>query len=184
MTAAVSFLYSFIYDGLPVSLLILPVYLFMRVVFLTEKKHLNVFYKINFNREIVMLGFFIFIVHLFVQTFIVNIGNNEINLIPFQIIIKQIQEISDSSYTFNIFVLNIIGNVTIFAPIGIFAPYLFKTDFRHTALFGFLISLTIEGGQLPLPRTTDVDDLILNTLGAVTGYGIYKLLKKMSKIEI
>lgn len=184
MTAVVSFLYSFIYDGLPVSLLILPVYLFMRVVFLTEKKHLNVFYKINFNREIVMLGFFIFIVHLFVQTFVVNRGLNELNLIPFYIIIQQIKEMSFNEYTFRIFILNVIGNVMIFAPIGMFAPYLFKTDLKHTAWLGFLISLTIEGGQLPLPRTTDVDDLILNTLGAVTGYGIYKLLRKMSKIEI
>lgn len=182
MTATVSFLYSFIYDGLPVTLLVLPVYLFMRAVFLAEQKQLNVFYKINFNREIIMLVFFVFIVHLFVQTFIVNSGKDNLNIIPFYIIIKQIKELSFNEYTFRIFILNVIGNVIIFAPIGMFAPYLFKTDLKHTAWFGFLISLTIEGGQLPLPRTTDVDDLILNTLGAVTGYGIYQLLKKINKI--
>lgn len=179
MTAAIYFLCSFIYDGLPLSLLAVPIYFFLRLVFIAEQKHLNVFYKIDFNREIIMLGFFVFMVHLFVQTFIVNITINELNLIPFAVIIKQIKELSFNVNTFKAFVLNIIGNVMIFAPIGMFAPYLFKTDFKHTVLLGFLISLTIEGGQLPLPRYSDVDDLILNTTGAVVGYGIYTLLKKI-----
>lgn len=183
MTEGINFLYSFIYDGLPVTLLVLPFYLFIRTIFLAEQKHLNVFYKINFNREVIMLGFFVFIIHLFVQTFIVNSGKDDLNLIPFYMIIKQIKEISFNEYTFKIFILNVIGNVVIFAPIGMFAPYLFKTDLKHTALFGLLISLTIEGGQLPLPRTTDVDDLILNTTGAVVGYGIYIVLKKLKYIK-
>lgn len=183
MTEGIHFLYSFIYDGLPVSLLFVPIYLFLRLVFITERKQKNLADKISFNREAVMLFFFVFVVHLFVQTFIVNSGNNEINLIPFQIIIQQIQDISFNEYTFKGFILNVIGNVVIFAPIGIFAPYLFKTDLKHTALLGFLISLTIEGGQLPLPRTTDVDDLILNTIGAVVGYGIYIILKKLKDIK-
>ncbi|MGN0470250.1 MAG: VanZ family protein [Acutalibacteraceae bacterium] len=183
MTAAVSFLYSFIYDGLPVTLLALPFYLFMRTVFLAQQKHLNVFYKINFNREVIMLCFFLFMVHLFVQTFIVNSGKDNLNLIPLYIIIKQIKELSFNEYTFRTFILNVIGNVMIFAPIGIFAPYLFKTDFKHTAWFGFLISLTIEGGQLPLPRTTDVDDLLLNTAGAAVGYGIYIIFNKLKSIK-
>ena len=38
------------------------------------------------------------------------------------------------------------------------------------------ISLFIESTQLPLPRTTDVDDLILNTTGALIGYGLYRLI--------
>ncbi|MDD6488423.1 MAG: VanZ family protein [Clostridia bacterium] len=183
MKSALNFLYSFIYDGLPVSLLFVPIYLFLRLVFLTNHKQKNLADRINFYREIIMLCFFVFMVHLFVQTFIVNIGANQINLIPFKIIIQQIQEMSLNQYTYGIFILNIIGNVTIFAPIGIFAPYLFKTDFRHTALLGFLISLTIEGGQLPLPRTSDVDDLILNTTGTIVGYGIYMLGKNLKDIK-
>ena len=38
------------------------------------------------------------------------------------------------------------------------------------------ISLFIESTQLPLSRTTDVDDLILNTAGALIGYGLYRLI--------
>lgn len=39
------------------------------------------------------------------------------------------------------------------------------------AAAGFCVSLFIELCQLPLNRCSDIDDLILNTLGALAGYG-------------
>lgn len=42
---------------------------------------------------------------------------------------------------------------------------------------GFFMSLTIEICQLFCFRATDVDDLIMNTLGAFLGYLCWKLLK-------
>ena len=45
---------------------------------------------------------------------------------------------------------------------------------------GAFISLCIELMQLPFAtRVTDIDDLILNTLGVMIGYGIYSLVKKI-----
>lgn len=41
---------------------------------------------------------------------------------------------------------------------------------------GFLISLFIESIQLTLDRSSDIDDLILNTLGAIIGYGIFRCI--------
>ena len=53
-------------------------------------------------------------------------------------------------------------------------------SFKKTALTGFLISLAIEIIQLPFAvRASDIDDLILNTLGVMAGYGIYALVKKL-----
>ena len=50
-----------------------------------------------------------------------------------------------------------------------------------TAGVGF--SLCIEILQLPFfDRVTDVDDLILNSLGFITGYGIYLLVKKIANM--
>ena len=40
-------------------------------------------------------------------------------------------------------------------------------------LSGFLISLAIELAQYPLERGTDIDDLWLNTLGALLGWAVY-----------
>ena len=76
--------------------------------------------------------------------------------------------------------LNVLGNVGMFIPSGIILPILYKKldSFRRVTAAGFLISLCIELLQLPFyVRTTDIDDLILNTLGVMIGYGIYKSVK-------
>ena len=79
--------------------------------------------------------------------------------------------------------LNLIGNFALFIPTGILTPLLYRQldSLKKTMLTGFLISLTIEILQLPFAvRTSDVDDLILNTLGCLTGYGILCLIRCFS----
>ena len=76
--------------------------------------------------------------------------------------------------------INIIGNSAMFIPTGIMVPLLYKNlnSFKKTLLTGFLISLSIEIIQLPFfGRCSDVDDLILNTLGCIAGYGILSLVR-------
>lgn len=78
--------------------------------------------------------------------------------------------------------LNIIGNCAMFIPTGIVTPILYpgRRGFKKMVLTGFLISLTIEIVQLPFAvRASDVDDLILNTLGVAAGYGIYALVNAL-----
>lgn len=78
--------------------------------------------------------------------------------------------------------LNVIGNCAMFIPTGILTPVLYKhlDSFKKTVLTGFLISLAIEIIQLPFAvRASDIDDLILNTLGVMAGYGIHALVKKL-----
>jgi glycopeptide antibiotics resistance protein len=50
-------------------------------------------------------------------------------------------------------------------------------------VFGFIISLVIEILQLLFVegRCMDVDDLILNTLGVVIGWSIFKAIKFLVK---
>lgn len=50
---------------------------------------------------------------------------------------------------------------------------------RENAASGFALSLTIELLQLFTYRAVDMDDLAMNTLGAIGGYGIFCLIKKM-----
>lgn len=46
----------------------------------------------------------------------------------------------------------------------------------------FFISLCTEILQLPFPaRATDIDDLILNMLGILIGYGIYVACKSLRR---
>lgn len=80
--------------------------------------------------------------------------------------------------------LNLIGNTAMFIPLGIVWPCVFSRLNSHwkVIMAGFGVSLTIEILQLPFfDRATDIDDLILNTLGFLTGYGIYLLTKMVRK---
>lgn len=76
--------------------------------------------------------------------------------------------------------LNVIGNIVMFIPSGIMLPIIYKhlNSFAKVILAGSGISLCIEILQLPFRvRASDVDDLILNTIGVMLGYGIYILIQ-------
>ena len=76
--------------------------------------------------------------------------------------------------------INFIGNTAMFVPIGIIWPSVFKQLDTHKKVIaaGVGYSLLIEIVQLPFfDRVSDIDDLILNSLGFLMGYGIYLLVK-------
>ena len=78
--------------------------------------------------------------------------------------------------------LNIIGNTTMFIPVGIIWPSVFKKLDSHkkVILSGIGFSAFVEILQLPFfDRVTDIDDLILNSAGFILGYLIYLLIKKL-----
>lgn len=95
-----------------------------------------------------------------------------INLIPF-VYLFDYPKLSEA-------MLNVIGNTTMFIPLGIVWPSVFKKLDTHAKvlLAGVGCSLCIEVLQLPFyDRVSDIDDLILNSLGFFMGYGIYLLVK-------
>ena len=62
------------------------------------------------------------------------------------------------------------GNIIWFAPAG-FLARLWGGRLPHALLAGFLLSLVIETAQFVLGSgVSELDDLILNTLGALVGY--------------
>ena len=76
--------------------------------------------------------------------------------------------------------VNLLGNVFLFLPSGIVCPLLYPRLRRwwKTLGAGALLSLCLELCQLPFfERATDVDDLILNTLGCALGYGLWALAR-------
>lgn len=92
------------------------------------------------------------------------IFNPEINLVPF----KDGLEISA------------ILNLIFFMPFGFLLPTLWR-KFRSlwpTLLYGIVFSLIIELGQLFIQyRASDINDLIMNTLGAVLGWVIFSIMR-------
>jgi len=71
-------------------------------------------------------------------------------------------------------------NVLLFIPVGFLLPLLWKRfeNFGRTTLCGFVFSLSIEIAQLFNERVTDVDDLLMNTLGTMAGFLIFSLIKR------
>ena len=83
--------------------------------------------------------------------------------------------------------LNVIGNAAMFVPSGIVLPIVYKrlNTFWKVLLAGIGISLCIEMIQLPFSvRATDIDDLILNTIGVIAGYGIYALIRCVRRTKL
>lgn len=75
--------------------------------------------------------------------------------------------------------MNIIGNITMFIPVGIVWPVCFKKldNIGKVILAGAGFSLIIEIFQLLFyERCSDIDDLILNTTGVAIGAVIYFVL--------
>ncbi len=77
------------------------------------------------------------------------------------------------------------GNILLFIPLGALLPVLNRrfNNLQSIFLSGVLGSVTVEGLQLLISlvlgfnyRTVDVDDIILNTSGAIIGYGFLRLL--------
>ena len=101
-----------------------------------------------------------------------NLENN--NLVPFKTITLYI------SRQDRVAIVNLLGNLVAFAPMGIFLPLLFKKQnkLKNFILTNIAIILTIESLQfLSLSGSFDIDDLILNLLGALLIYRLYKIRK-------
>ena len=72
------------------------------------------------------------------------------------------------------------GNIIMFMPIGFFPALLWKNwRWWKSLLAGFCTSCTIEFVQLFVGRSTDIDDVILNTTGALAGFGLFWILKEL-----
>ena len=79
----------------------------------------------------------------------------------------------------------VLGNFVMLLPLGIYLPLIYKSlrkayNFFGVLLICFLVSVGIELLQLATSyRSTDIDDVILNTLGGGVGFLIYQLIKFM-----
>jgi glycopeptide antibiotics resistance protein len=104
---------------------------------------------------------------------IITFGLSSANFIPFKTIKMYIRYRSSLNSFANLF-----GNLFILTPLGIILPFAWRKKhsvFLITAI-GFLVSMAVETLQLVLGvGAFDVDDLILNTLGVIVGYILYKI---------
>ncbi len=102
---------------------------------------------------------------------ILNDWGSSMNLVPFASITDMLRYSIPS-----IARRNIAGNLLLLAPIGVLLPLLFTRVRRPLALVwrAAAISLTIEFIQfISRSRTVDIDDVILNVVGAAAGFALF-----------
>lgn len=105
-------------------------------------------------------------------------GVGQVNLRPF-LIFKQSRILAQQGNA-TYFLINFWGNIAMFLPIGFLPALLWRRGRWWKALgTGAGLSLCIELCQIPIDRGTDIDDLWLNTLGALMGYALVKLLERL-----
>ncbi len=149
----------------------------LRITYVIKNKKKFILYE-----ELLSLIFVIYILMFFqivTSQDVISYGNN---FIPFK-------ELTRYKLGSSLFFRNIIGNILLFMPYGFFASYYLRLEKKRSAfLLVLIVSLSIECVQLVIGRCFDVDDILLNLIGGMIGYFIYKILEmltdKMSKRTI
>lgn len=80
--------------------------------------------------------------------------------------------------------INLVGNGLLLLPLGVFFPVLFirQRRFLRFLLTVLVLTLAIESLQhVTAVGVLDVDDLLLNVLGAVLGYWLWRISQKRIK---
>ena len=101
-------------------------------------------------------------------------GLGTANFVPFRTIKMYI----DYAYKLNS-VENLAGNLFVFVPLGFMLPLISEDMQKFSEVFinAFTFVLGIEVFQLfSAFGAFDVDDILLNCLGAIIGYGCYKII--------
>ncbi len=111
-----------------------------------------------------------------------NDFTQKINLIPMHTIVGFWENLQGGGRTHAI--INLVGNVIMLVPLGFFIPCVFRKagTFRRSMLYALITIVCIEIIQLvTLLGSLDIDDLILNMLGAAIGYWLYRLIAGFMK---
>lgn len=161
---------SALHENFSMILIFSVVIVTIRLVYLYVHREKFILYK-----EMFMFAFLLYALLLFyVVTFQdVNYGTN--NFIPFKEILRY-------KIGTKLFIKNIIGNIILFIPFGLFVSFVLKTRKTYPVfIISTVTSVVIEYTQLKIGRTFDIDDIFLNIVGGLFGYIIYIIIDTLDK---
>ena len=161
-------------------IIVVVVYIIINSIFIKKSREFNI------SREFVKFMFLVYFFGVLAYTaggFYIDLRPDRmtlssINFIPMVETIKMF-----TGENLNNALHQVIGNFIMFIPLGMFLPVLYKGCNKILKIAGisFMCTFIIEFNQWIGGRGADVDDLIINTLGGITGYLIYKLLENIVK---
>lgn len=128
-----------------------------------------------------------------VTLFPLMIDDRKVNLIVnFIPIVNSVKDLMVGVNTMGFFmvkfwIINILGNIILLSPLAFIVPVISKRfrSLKSVVLLCFCTSCFIEFLQflslfIGNLRSVDIDDIILNTLGAFIGFGAFKVLSRFS----
>jgi len=159
----------------------LILFLIYILIYIKKLKYKNKLYKIKFS----LFYFYIMVVFLItIMPFrIIVPGRNKLflerlNLIPFRDIYRHYLGGTQ----------DVILNIIMFIPFGFLISFFKEKNILETIILSFSFSLFIEVTQLLYAwttiyskRTSDITDVITNTIGGIIGYLIYKIFCILKK---
>ena len=153
-------------DTWPMIVLSCVVLISIRLAYLIKNKQ-----KFSIGNEIMMLTFIVYVLCLFQIVTNGDVsGVHGINVTLFK-------ELTRYQIGSRLFYRNIVGNIIMFIPFGFFTSYYLKLDKKRIIFYlTLIVSVVIEFIQLKIGRAFDVDDIILNMLGGMSGYYLYRLM--------
>lgn len=161
--------YDILVNLLPMVILFSITMVSIRVITAKYAKEKIVVYK-----ELKSLIYVIYIFALFFLITTTDFESFSNNFIPFR-------EMTRYKITSVLFWRNVIGNIALFIPFGYLitdnvTEKVKKCNILITASIALITSLTTEIIQMNIGRSFDIDDIILNILGAIIGWVSFKIL--------
>lgn len=163
-----------LFIGYELSTTLIPFFIVF-IIFHSREKHRNI--TPSRSRNILTI---VFAIYIFAVLYVTGAGTlydallyrlelrpEEMNLLPFS------NGMDITAYL----------NILLFIPFGLLIPFIW-TGMDHPVSIvcsGISFSLLIELTQLLNRRRTDIDDLILNTLGTLIGYVVFKAITQAVK---
>lgn len=155
---------NIIYNIWPMILIVTVILVSLRIAKYNQAKEKIVLYE-----ELLKYSFVIYIISLFYVVTFQDVSWSSSNFIPFK-------EMFRYRIFSKLFFKNVVGNMLMFLPYGFFVSYFLKLNkSKIIFILSFIVSLTIETTQLIIGRVFDVDDIMLNIVGAFAGYILYRI---------
>jgi glycopeptide antibiotics resistance protein len=104
------------------------------------------------------------------------------NFVPFKTIVPQL--IGRGNHL--IAMVNLMGNIIPFMPVGLLAPLVFRSvSWQNALLLGVFIGVSFEVMEVVFRvGIFDVDDVILNAFGVMVGYGAWVMFKRRAQTRL
>ncbi|NLC96234.1 MAG: VanZ family protein [Erysipelotrichaceae bacterium] len=171
------------------SKIIIHITIFLIIYILIRLLYIKIYNKKTIlNQEILKLLFWTYLYSIITITILISLPKDLSSLFPldfkgnintttFLVVTHTINSIKHGNYQY--ILINVLGNIVAFIPLGILLPIIYgKKGLFNVLIYGFTFSFFIEIIQSLLFRATDVDDIMLNTLGTLIGYFIYRFIIK------